>query len=161
MALWCAWRGLVARSLAVMKSRWLTIFLMLVAAGLATTKFVFDLAKAKQPGKIATVSCPDLPLSCRLELSGRPIEFGFSPAPVPLNPFMLKVKAPAARSVSAEFAMLNMDMGNNRYRLKPAGAGSWQANVTLPVCVTTRHSNWVMMLEVDGVKVRVPFTAGK
>jgi hypothetical protein len=36
----------------------------------------------------------------------------------------------------------------------------WKANVTLPVCVAG-SSNWIMTLEVDGVKVRVPFTAEK
>lgn len=56
--------------------------------------------------------------------------------------------------------MVDMDMGVNRYRLEPAGAGVWQANVVLPVCVAGR-SNWIMTLEVDDVKVRVPFTAEK
>ena len=143
-----------------MKFRWLTLFFMFLAAAIATTKFAREMAKVRTPGKVTTTSCPALPAACRLEVGGHPLELNFSPAPVPLKPFMLNVKAPAARSVFAEFTMVDMDMGANRYRLEAASAGMWKANVTLPVCVAGR-SNWIMTLEVDGVKVRVPFTAEK
>lgn len=143
-----------------MRFRWITLIFMFVAAAIATTKFAREMSKVRTPGKVATVSCPALPHICRLEIGGHPVELTFSPAPAPLKPFMLNVKAPAARSVFAEFAMVDMDMGANRYRLKSIGAGTWQANVILPVCVAGR-SNWIMLLEVDGVKIRVPFTAGQ
>jgi len=143
-----------------MKFRWITLFLMFVAATIATVKFAREMTKVRAPGKVATVSCPALPATCRMEVGRHPVELSFSPAPVLLKPFTLNVKAPATRTVFAEFAMVGMDMGGNRYRLEPAGAGAWRANVTLPVCVAGR-SNWIMTLEVDGVKVRVPFTAEK
>lgn len=143
-----------------MKFRWLTLFFMFVAAAIATTKFAREMAKVRAPGKVTTVSCPALPATCRVEAGGHPLELNFSPAPVLLKPFTLNVKTPAARSVFAEFAMVGMDMGVNRYHLESAGAGMWKANVTLPVCVAG-SSNWIMTLEVDGVKVRVPFTAEK
>lgn len=133
---------------------------MLVAAALATSKFAYDLAKAKLPTQAVTASCPDLTHGCRLEVAGRSIDVRMSPAPVVLTPFTLTVKAPAARQVTAEFAMVGMDMGLNRYQLQAAGKGSWQARVMLPVCVAG-GSDWVMLLELDGAKVRVPFTAKK
>lgn len=133
---------------------------MLMAALLATSKFAYDLAKAKRPTQVVTASCPDLTRGCRLELAGRSIAVSISPVPVALTPFTLTVKAPAARKVIAEFAMVGMDMGLNRYGLQPAGDGSWQAKVTLPVCVAG-GSDWVMLLELDGAKVQVPFAAKK
>lgn len=143
-----------------MKFRWITLLFLFVAAAIATTKFAREMVKVRTPGKVTTVSCPALPATCRLEVGGHPLELSFSPAPVLLKPFTLNVKAPAARSVFAEFAMAGMDMGVNRYRLEAAGTGAWKANVTLPVCVAG-SSNWIMTLEVDGAKVQVPFTAEK
>ena len=94
-----------------MKFRWLTLFFMFVAAAIATTKFAREMAKVRTPGKVATVSCAALPATCHMAIGGHPLELSFSPAPVLLKPFTLNVKAPAARSVFAEFAMVGMDMG--------------------------------------------------
>lgn len=143
-----------------MKSRWLTLFLMIIAAALATTKFAFDLSKARQPGKAISVACPDLRRACQFNIHGQPATVSFSPGPLLLKPFMLIVQAQDVRSVSADFAMNGMDMGPNRYRLEPGASGAWQAKIVLPVC-TAGQSDWILTLDIDGQKVRVPFAAEK
>ncbi|MEO1767230.1 hypothetical protein V6E02_08405 [Thiobacter sp. AK1] len=70
-------------------------------------------------------------------------------APSALSPFTLTVQAAGAREVVAEFVMVGMDMGLNRYRLQPTGAGRFSARVTLPVCVSGRR-DWVLWVSVDG-----------
>lgn len=143
-----------------MKARWLTIFLMLVAALAATTKFAYDLGKVKKPGKTFNASCQDLSQACLVKMDGAAIELSFSPEPVLLKPFVLTVKAPNAKELVAVFTMVDMDMGINRYRLQLGEGGQWQAKIILPACIS-RRSDWLLMLEVDGNKVKVPFSAAK
>ena len=143
-----------------MKARWLTIFLMLVAALAATTKFAYDLGKVKKPGKTFNASCQDLTQACRVNMDGTAIELMFSPEPALLKPFMLTVKVPGAKDVVAVFTMVGMDMGINRYRLQAVEGGHWQAKIILPACIS-RRSDWLLTLEIDGYKVKVPFSAAK
>lgn len=103
-----------------------------------------------------TLSCPDLTKLCRFEVVGKPVELRFSAPPSGLHPFTLQLYAPAARAVYASFIMRGMDMGFNRYRLLSGGAGNWQAQVLLPVCVTGRR-DWVLTLTIDGASVEIPF----
>ncbi len=102
------------------------------------------------------VSCPDLTRLCRFEVAGKPVELRFSAPPSGLHPFILQLHAPAAREVYASFIMRSMDMGFNRYRLLSGGAGNWQAQVLLPVCVSGRR-DWILTLTVDGASVEIPF----
>jgi hypothetical protein len=83
-------------------------------------------------------------------------EIRFASSPGALKPFVLEVAAPEAKAVAATFAMVGMDMGENRYQLVRTDAGPWRASVILPVCVAGR-ADWLMTLEVDNRRVAVPF----
>lgn len=104
--------------------------------------------------------CADLWQGCRITLPGRMLEVKFSGAPGGLRPFGLAVKAAGVKILYASFAMPEMDMEPNRYRLLPAGGDLWQAQVTLPVCALGRRTV-VMTLELDGSIVHIPFVAGE
>jgi hypothetical protein len=81
----------------------------------------------------------------------------FSKTPAPLEAFGLSVSAPGAARISAEFQMVGMDMGFNRYDLRPTADGAWAAKVTLPVCVSGRR-DWVLYLDLDGSRYAIPFS---
>ncbi|HCA26910.1 MAG TPA: hypothetical protein DEP05_04595, partial [Betaproteobacteria bacterium] len=106
------------------------------------------------------VHCPDLAGGCAVTLAGRPVQVRFSAPPSALRPFDVRVDALSAARVSANFRMVGMDMGRNRYQLVRESGGRWLAHVILPVCVAGR-SDWVMTLIVDGGAVDIPFTAVK
>lgn len=101
------------------------------------------------------VACADLTQGCAM--GG--IEVRTDQSPSALHPFLLSVRAPGARQVSAEFVMQGMEMGLNRYRLIAEKNGLWQARVTLPVCVSGRR-DWVLWLEVDGERHGLAFQTG-
>ncbi|BBP05866.1 hypothetical protein TPL01_07740 [Sulfuriferula plumbiphila] len=126
--------------------------------GLILALIAAELYHVLQPDENApqTVSCPDPAKLCRFEVAGRPVELRFSAPPSGLHPFTLLLHAPAAREVYASFIMRGMDMGFNRYHLLSSGAGNWQAQVLLPVCITGRR-DWVLTLTVDGTSVEIPF----
>ena len=81
----------------------------------------------------------------------------FSVQPKALEAFTLAIDAPGAGKVSAEFQMVGMDMGFNRYDLRAGQADEFTANITLPVCVSGGHG-WVLYLEIDGTRYAVPFS---
>lgn len=137
------------------KTRKLIALLVLIGLISAGLLHVFS-----APPLEATIRCENLLLGCRIALPAQTLDVKFSAAPNALKPFDLEVTAPAAREIHASFTMPGMEMGHNRYRLIPAGAGVWRAHVILPVCVTGRR-DWVLTLEVDRARVRVPFSAGK
>jgi len=82
-----------------------------------------------------------------------------------LIPFNVALSSDAdLESVIVSLEMQGMDMGQNRYRLLKVDGGSWQADITLPVCASGR-SDWVAVFELqaDGRRYRleVPFTLGE
>jgi hypothetical protein len=102
------------------------------------------------------MACGDLPHGCSARLGGREVTVGVEGELKVLEPFEVWVKAPGAKEVQASFAMKDMDMGFNLYTLKPDPQGAFRARVTLPVCVSGRR-DWIMILDVDGRKLSVPF----
>jgi hypothetical protein len=58
--------------------------------------------------------------------------------------------------VEARFTMEGMDMGFNQYVLRADKEGVFRARVTLPVCVTGSRE-WLMTLDLDGMRLAVPF----
>jgi len=110
----------------------------------------------RQPEALA-VSCADPLAGCAFSHRGATARAQFSVQPVPMEAFELRVTAPGASRVSAEFQMVGMDMGFNRYDLHPAANAAFAGKVTLPVCVSGRR-DWVLYLDVDGSRYALPFT---
>lgn len=53
------------------------------------------------------------------------------------------------RRISVSFSMEHMDMGFNRYDLKPQANGKWSAEkIYLPVCVSNQH-DWLVSWQID------------
>jgi hypothetical protein len=111
----------------------------------------------KRPAEAVPVACPDPLAGCAFEHHGRPASARFSMPPAPMEAFELRVTAPGARKISAEFQMVGMDMGFNRYDLRPTADGAFAAKVTLPVCVSGRR-DWRLYLDVDGARYALPFS---
>ncbi len=111
----------------------------------------------KRPAEAVAVSCPDPIAGCAFSHHGAAVSVRFSTQPVPLEPFELTVAAPNATKISAEFQMVGMDMGFNRYDLHPGSAGVFGSKVTLPVCISGRH-DWTLFLDLDGARYALPFS---
>lgn len=110
----------------------------------------------KRPAEAVAVACADPLTGCDFEHHGQPARLRFSTVPAPMEAFGLRFEGSHAHRVSAEFQMVGMDMGFNRYDLLPAGDGAFAAQATLPVCVSGRH-DWVLTLDVDGRHYAIPF----
>lgn len=70
-------------------------------------------------------------------------------------PFVIRLEHAGSTVPTAEFSMVGMDMGFNRYRFVADGV-SWSAKVTLPVCATGGR-DWLMALELNGRRYQLPF----
>lgn len=137
-----------------MKSRLWRFFplVLLVLAG----ALVWHNQGQQGQGVLRTLACPDLHKGCRIDLDGKAVAVSVEGELKPLRAFRVQVDAPRAARVEARFTMEGMDMGFNLYTLRADKKGLFQANVTLPVCVTGRR-DWVMELSVDGARLAVPF----
>lgn len=111
----------------------------------------------KRPADAVDVACTDPVAGCRFSHDGAEASVRFSEQPASMTAFGVRVDAPGARRISAEFQMVGMDMGFNRYDLKPAGDGAFAAQVTLPVCVSGRR-DWTLFLDLDGTRYALPFS---
>jgi len=111
----------------------------------------------KRPAEAVAAPCADPIAGCAFNHRGTPVNVRFSSQPAPLEPFELIVTAPNAAKISAELQMVGMDMGFNRYDLRPAGSGTFAARVTLPVCISGRH-DWTLFLDLDGSRYALPFS---
>ncbi len=110
----------------------------------------------KRPAEAMTVACANPLTGCSFSHRGTPVSVRFSARPTPLEVFELNVRATGTRRISAEFQMVGMDMGFNRYDLRPTANGAWASKVTLPVCVSGRHE-WILYLDLDGARYAIPF----
>jgi hypothetical protein len=111
----------------------------------------------KRPAEAVPVRCADPIAGCGFNHRGTTVNVQFSTRPGPLEPFGLSARATGASRISAEFQMVGMDMGFNRYDLRATGDGAFAATVTLPVCVSGRR-DWVLYLDVDGARYALPFS---
>jgi hypothetical protein len=111
----------------------------------------------KRPADAVRVACADPVAGCSVAHGDGTVAVRFSTQPAPLEAFELTVHAPAAAKVSAEFQMVAMDMGFNRYDLRAAGPGTFAARVTLPACVSGQH-DWLLYLDIDGSRYELPFS---
>lgn len=111
----------------------------------------------RRTAEAVAVPCADLAAGCAFSHHGAPASIRFSMQPVPLEAFELRVTAQGAGKISAEFQMVGMDMGFNRYDLRPAGDGIFASTVTLPVCVSGRR-DWILYLDLDSTRYALPFS---
>ena len=100
-----------------------------------------------------------LPLACNMAQGPCSLPDGgslrFVTPPQNGKPFTLRLEGITASEPSVEFAMADMDMGFNRYRLVADGS-NWQAHITLPVCATgSRH--WIATLHLGDKAYSLPF----
>ena len=97
--------------------------------------------------QVADISfeCLDIAAGC----SSEGLIVSTSAPPQILKPFVLNIEFEdkATTEVYASFAMEGMEMGLNRYKMIKVADGSWQAEVTLPVCVRGR-ADWLMQIDV-------------
>ncbi len=111
------------------------------------------------PHAAMQVLCTELTHGCQFTLSDqRPVKITFSAPPSGLQAFTVQVTVAGAQQVTAAFAMPDMDMGDNRYRLQQTSPQLWQGKIILPVCVSGKH-DWQLNLSIDGTDVRIPFRA--
>jgi len=94
-------------------------------------------------------SCNPATTNCVAFIGQHKLVISFSRSPSALQPFQVRLQGENIRpdSVSVEFAMRGMDMGMNRYALKPVSEAAWGSEVILPVCSLGRH-DWESRFEV-------------
>lgn len=102
---------------------------------------------------------------CVAKSSEGSIALRLGPTVSALQPFDMVVRLEGvgpATVVTIEFEMAGMEMGQNRYVLKPAGE-VWRGQGILPFC-TTGRSDWIAKVAVSssdpssGWHARFPFT---
>ncbi|MFO7542691.1 MAG: hypothetical protein R6W97_07785 [Thiobacillus sp.] len=111
----------------------------------------------KRPAGAQEVACADPLAGCTFTHRGAAASVRFSVQPAPLEAFEIRAAAPGVSRLSAEFQMVGMDMGFNRYDLRPTPDGAFATQVTLPACVSGRR-DWILYLDLDGVRYALPFS---
>ena len=140
-----------------MPARGLLILVVGLALGFAAVQLFHglqapDAEQDSLPVTVLVVS-PDCDLRhsvCTAVQGEQRVGLQFSSPLRALEPFWVEAVTAGmdVREVQLEFTMQGMDMGQNRYRLLPAG-DAWVGSVTLPVCVAGR-SDWLATLTLVG-----------
>lgn len=136
-----------------MRRLWLPLAMIALLVAIAVAGYW-----AKRPAEAEPIACVDPVAGCEFRHRGVSAGIRFSQLPVPLEPFVLSVKAPDSARVSAEFHMVGMDMGFNRYDLRPQVTGEFSSRITLPVCVSGRR-DWMLYIDIDGRRYALPFSS--
>jgi hypothetical protein len=123
---------------------------------MALIGLVLWMSRTPDQPQLTQVACTTLASGCSVRFDGREIHFGMVGVPKPLAPFEIWLKAAGVGKVEARFVMQGMDMGFNLYTLHADSQGVFRAKVTLPICVTGRR-DWAMILDVDKMRLSVPF----
>jgi hypothetical protein len=109
------------------------------------------------PAANVRLSCPDPLAGCAARIGNRAMEVGMAGEIKALQPFQVWVRAPGAKKIQANFEMVDMNMGLNRYTLRPDAGGTFRAQVTLPICISGAR-DWIMTLDIDDdAHVTMPF----
>lgn len=77
------------------------------------------------------------------------------------QPFDITLKnlPPQVENISVSFSMKDMDMGFNRFNIRPQTDGTWAAKqIRLPVCVENRN-DYLADIEIDGQVFQTGFRA--
>lgn len=138
------------------------VLLALPVVGLFIYKFSPE--KPELPMTVAGLSACDLQQGpCTSTIPGLgSVTLAIAPRPIPLvEKLQLEVQTAAAglRSVEVDFRGVDMNMGFNRFRLKPAGDdGLYKGEGMLPVCVRNRMTWEASVLLVGSENIHsVPF----
>lgn len=163
-----------------MKRRWIRLLrwtgwsLVVIVAALTGYRYL------AQPNQIAlqqeaTVLEPS-DRDCRVDQSrcsaqGEPLDVTlyFSEGAPVMKPFPIRAEIETHQSirpdtVSVDFQMVGMDMGQNEYRLESEKEGSWTGVAILPVCTTGRR-DWQAVVEIRTdagrrIQATFPFQVG-
>jgi hypothetical protein len=98
--------------------------------------------------------------ACQLQDAELPAVVRMGPDIRALQPFSVAFNSshdPGIEDITVSFSMKGMDMGSNRYRLERNRQGGWQAQVTLPICISGR-SDWLADFEVRTADQRLQFS---
>lgn len=135
--------------------------LALAVAGLFAYKYWQP--QAEQTVVSAALSSCDLQQgTCFTVIEGLgAVTLTIAPRPIPLvEPLTIKVetKIPTVRKLDVDFSGVDMNMGYNRFSLKPVSDGLYEGTGMLPVCVRNRMI-WEakVMLTMDDVVYVAPF----
>ncbi len=88
--------------------------------------------------------------ACRASGASMSMNIVFTETPRALQPFLVVIKSEDEidiKSISINFSMRDMTMGLNRYALVRTSEGEWQADVTLPICISGR-TDWVAAFDI-------------
>ena len=136
-----------------MKRMLLLLLLVLAFIALAVVG-----TRAKRPAQAQEIACADPLQGCVFTHRGRAAQLRFFSQPEPMQPFRMELHVPSAQHASAQVQMVGMDMGFNRYDLHTTTHGIFNAEITLPVCVSGRR-DWKLYLQVDSQRYVVPFSS--
>ena len=101
----------------------------------------------------------DVSEGCTLTAPGLTAKLVMGPDRHVLRPFPVKLEIAtdlAIEQVTLGASMKGMDMGLNRYQLTSDDGKTWNARVTLPVCVSAR-TDWIALFELVGGGKRMQF----
>ncbi len=129
----------------------------LIIAALAALAIWGTRLKAPPPAAQPIICADPVLQGCAFLHKGMPAQLRFSMQPEALKPFVLSLSGARINKASVSFQMVGMDMGFNRYDLRPAADGRWTTSVTLPVCTVSR-ADWTAELDLDGEHYVLTFT---
>lgn len=150
-------RQAVARWLSKRNTVWL--LLILIVAGFLALQEQARLGPATAPLQYEMMrlksdpACDISVMPCASMNDGFGIQTRIIGTASALKPFPVQVVIETAKPVIVdkavlEFSMVGMDMGSNRFTLKPDAAGkTWQADTVLPICSTGRR-DWLLSVEI-------------
>lgn len=105
----------------------------------------------QQVDMMASLGCDAAEEACVVIAGDFVVRVQMGPGVAPLQPFdmLLTVQNGAVEmdDVTVSFAMRDMDMGLNRYRMLQDSAGRWSVKATLPVC-TRQRTDWLAQVEI-------------
>ncbi|SCK04865.1 hypothetical protein [Vogesella sp. LIG4] len=131
------------------------IAVLLIAFALLKAGLIWWYLNHKTPHSAppVTVSCSNLQAGCSLP-DGSLLRL--DSAPQAARPFGLTLSHVPAAAPGIAFAMRDMDMGFNSYKLLPQGA-DFVARITLPVCVSGSRQ-WQMTLKYPDKSYLIDFS---
>ena len=136
--------------------------LTLLAAVVATAYHFSPLLLPAADQTLPISDCDLQQQACAVALpGGTRISLNVSPQPIPMvKPFTVTAHVESGHLEAAEidFAGVDMNMGLNRFSLKEARPGEWQAEARIPVCVTGRMAWQATLTVASGQRrISVPF----